>query len=157
LTKRYLYLKNYEPTRWPSGNPETGYLATDGCPTKTLILNARRRDPDNRFWQLNFGKRPVEELYDLTNDPDCVKNVIDSDEYQHQRKRLHQLMTETLRDQGDPRMFGRGEVFDSYPITSESSRGFYDRYLAGEETPAPWVNKTDFEPEPLDETPAQEP
>lgn len=150
LTKRFLYLKNYEPDRWPAGNPETGYLATDGCPTKTWILEARRQDPDNRFWQLNFGKRPLEELYDLGADPHCIQNLIHSSEHQHQRKRLHQLMTETLRDQGDPRMFGRGKVFDTYPITSDNSRGFYDRYLAGEETPAPWVNETDFEPEPLD-------
>ena len=34
-----LYLKNYEIDRWPKGNPETGYLNTDGSPTKTEILN----------------------------------------------------------------------------------------------------------------------
>ncbi|MFM7837814.1 MAG: heparan N-sulfatase, partial [Planctomycetaceae bacterium] len=37
-TARYLYLCNYEPSRWPAGNPETGYLDTDGSPTKSLIL-----------------------------------------------------------------------------------------------------------------------
>ena len=31
----WLYLHNFEPTRWPGGNPETGYLDTDGSPTKT--------------------------------------------------------------------------------------------------------------------------
>ncbi len=29
-----LLLKNYEPKRWPAGNPETGYLDTDGSPTR---------------------------------------------------------------------------------------------------------------------------
>jgi hypothetical protein len=35
----YVYQKNYEPARWPTGNPETGYMDTDGSPTKTEILN----------------------------------------------------------------------------------------------------------------------
>lgn len=37
----YLYLRNFEPERWPVGNPETGYLNTDGSPTKTLISTLR--------------------------------------------------------------------------------------------------------------------
>lgn len=40
----FLYLKNFETTRWPVGNPETGYLNCDGSPTKTFILEARRKD-----------------------------------------------------------------------------------------------------------------
>ncbi|MHC4994952.1 MAG: sulfatase family protein, partial [Planctomycetota bacterium] len=34
-----MYLENFEPDRWPIGNPETGYLNSDGSPTKTEILN----------------------------------------------------------------------------------------------------------------------
>jgi arylsulfatase A-like enzyme len=30
-----LYLQNFETSRWPAGNPETGYLNCDGSPTKT--------------------------------------------------------------------------------------------------------------------------
>ena len=45
------YLKNYETDRWPSGNPETGYLNTDGSPTKTEILNLRRNGK-KKFWKL---------------------------------------------------------------------------------------------------------
>ena len=37
-----LYLRNFEPDRWPAGNPETGYLAVDASPTKSEILNLRR-------------------------------------------------------------------------------------------------------------------
>jgi hypothetical protein len=66
VTDGYLFLKNYEPTRWPAGNPETGYLDTDASPTKTLILEMGRKDRTDKFWQLNFGMRPAEELYDLT-------------------------------------------------------------------------------------------
>lgn len=68
VTDEFLYLRNYEPTRWPAGNPETGYLDTDGSSTKTLILVLGRSDRSNRFWQLNFGLRPADELYDLRTD-----------------------------------------------------------------------------------------
>ena len=41
----FLYLRNFEPTRWPACNPETGYLNCDASPTKTFILEAHRQDP----------------------------------------------------------------------------------------------------------------
>ena len=37
----YLYIINHEPSRWPSGNPECGYLGVDGSPTKTVVLDSR--------------------------------------------------------------------------------------------------------------------
>jgi N-sulfoglucosamine sulfohydrolase len=41
----------------------------DPSPTKDVIL-ARRTDPAfARYFQLAFGKRPSEELYDLRQDP----------------------------------------------------------------------------------------
>ena len=43
-----LYLHNFEPTRWPSGNPETGYTDCGGSPTKTEILNSRRVSKQTR-------------------------------------------------------------------------------------------------------------
>ena len=30
LKNNYFYSINFEPNRWPAGNPETGYLNTDG-------------------------------------------------------------------------------------------------------------------------------
>jgi N-sulfoglucosamine sulfohydrolase len=75
VTASHLYLRNYEPTRWPAGNPETGYLDTDGSPTKTLILELGRQNRADHFWQLNFGMRPAEELYDVRTDTDCVHNL----------------------------------------------------------------------------------
>ena len=39
----YVYVMNFFPDRWWAGNPETGYLDTDGSPTKSYILNDRRK------------------------------------------------------------------------------------------------------------------
>lgn len=146
----FLYLRNYEPSRWPVGNPETGYLNCDGSPSKTEILNARRKDPADRFWALCFGRRGAEELYDLAHDPDCINNLAAEAEHESRRKQLERQMTDELKAQGDPRMFGNGAVFDRYPISTVPVRNFYERLMAGEKVQAGWVNQGDFEKEPLD-------
>lgn len=154
----HLYLRNYEPDRWPAGNPETGYLDTDGSPTKTTLLEAGRRDRSDRHWQLNFGMRPGPELYDLETDPDCVHNLAEAEDKAALRARLEAELTARLQEQGDPRMFGRGHVFDDYPIHTDATRNFHERFLNGEldKSKAGWVNPTDFEPEPLPQVPAPE-
>ncbi len=147
VTAETLYLRNYEPTRWPAGNPETGYLDTDGSPTKSLILTLGRQDRADRFWQLNFGLRPADELYDLTSDADCVRNLADEPAQSGRIAAIRRRMETELAAQGDPRMFGRGTLFDSYAPTQGA--GFYEKYLRGEKPNAGWVNPSDFEPEPI--------
>ena len=147
-TADYLYLRNYEPTRWPAGNPETGYLDTDGSPAKSLILERGRTDRTDLFWRLGFGMRPADELYDLRTDPDCVDNLASKPAEAERIKLLRDRMETELKSQQDPRMFGRGYVFDEYSPTTE--KGFYDRYKRGEKPRAGWVNPSDFEPAPLE-------
>ncbi len=153
----FLYLRNYEPSRWPAGNPETGYLDTDGGPTKTLLLERGRHDRSDRFWRLNFAPFPAEELYDLARDPDNVHNLAHIPAYAAIRSRLHDEMVVRLTAQEDPRMFGRGDEFDRYPIAMPDSRGFHERYLRGERPRAGWVSPSDFEPEPIVLEPVSQP
>ena len=47
-------------------------------------------------------------------------------------------------------MFGKGDVFDNYPYSGESTDNFYRRYMGGEKIKAGWVRPTDFEKEKLD-------
>ncbi|NND98119.1 MAG: sulfatase-like hydrolase/transferase, partial [Pirellulaceae bacterium] len=145
-----LYLQNFEPDRWPAGNPETGYLNCDASPTKTLILNQRRSGEATTFWNLNFGKRPPVEFYNVAKDPDCTNNLAESQGHAAEIKRLRDQMTRELTQQGDPRMSGDGDVFDRYPYSSPATDRFYERYMAGEKVKAGWVNPDDFEKEPLD-------
>ena len=147
--KEFLYLKNYEPARWPAGNPETGYLDTDGSPTKSLILEAGRKNREDRFWQWNFGKRPSEELYDLRADRYCTSNLAGSAEHKSQLLKMNAAMREELKSHGDPRALGDGQIFDTYPVATPSARNFYERLLKGEKVKAGWVSETDFEKEPL--------
>ena len=140
-----IYLRNYEPSRWPSGNPETGYLNTDGGPTKTDILQARREGHGTRFWDLSFGKRPAEEFYDLRLDPYCLTNLAGEPGTRTRKERFRQLMERELRAQNDPRQFGRGGIFDRYLYADETTRNFYERFMRGEKLNAGWVNASDFE------------
>lgn len=148
VTNEYLYLCNYKPSRWPAGNPETGYTDTDASPTKSLILDRGRSNRSDKFWQLCFGMRPSNELYDLTRDPDCVVNLVGDSAHAERMQALRKRMEAELREQGDPRMFGRGTVFDEYKPTSGA--GFYDSYLRGEKPKAGWISPTDIEAKPLE-------
>ena len=148
----FLYVRNFEHTRWPAGNPETGYLNTDGSPTKTFILDNRITPGMHHYWQWNFGKRPVEELYNIADDPGCIHNLADDPEYRETVKKLKTELFERLKEQEDPRMFGRGYVFDAYPYTDLRNVNFYQRFIyEGEEFDTGWVNESDYEEHPLPE------
>jgi hypothetical protein len=145
-----LLLQNFEPSRWPACNPETGYLNVDASPTKTFILEARRRDAADPFWALCFGLRPGEEFYNLKLDPDCVKNLASDGALARAREALKAQMYSELKSQGDPRMFGQGDIFDRYPHANPAHVNFYERFMKGEKLKAGWVSETDFEKTPLD-------
>ncbi len=145
-----LFLQNFEPDRWPAGNPETGYLNTDGGPTKTVILNGRRDGSDVEHWQQCFGKRPPEEFYDLSDDPDCVNNLADNTDAAKLKQALKNQMTAELKLQSDPRMFGNGDVFEKMEYVNPGTRDFYNRKVQGEKIDAGWINASDVEPEPIE-------
>ncbi len=141
----YLYIENFKPDRWPAGNPETGYLNCDGSPTKTFILNHRMTPDFEKYWQWSFGKRPAVELYKIDKDPFCINNLAGENSTKLMREELKKQMYEELTAQGDPRIFGQGDIFDQYQDASQAA-GFYERFMKGEKVSAGWVNKSDFEP-----------
>ncbi len=140
----FLFLRNFETERWPTGNPETGYMDCDGSPTKTLILNRRREGKSADYWNLSFGKRGETELYDVRKDPLCINNLAGEKQYISRLQAMDKLMTQKLNEQEDPRMLGQGHIFDEYPYAG-ASRDFYNRYVKGEKANASWIDKTDFE------------
>ena len=141
----YLYLRNYEEERWPAGNPETGYMNVDGGPTKTEILKARRNPRTAHYWQLSFGKRKGEELYNIKKDPNCMVDLSEKPEYALLKHQMEKEMTMKLVEQEDPRIFGYGTIFDKYPDMSAAYQ-CWNRTKAGEKVPSGWINDTDFEP-----------
>ena len=142
----HLFLINFKPERWPHGNPETGYLTTDGSPTKTFILNHKNVSGHEKFFQWSFGLRPLEELYNIKDDPFCINNLIGSEGSDKMARLLKEALFRKLKEQEDPRVFGKGDIFDNYQYSADEHRGFYERYLKnGEEIETVWVNESDFE------------
>jgi N-sulfoglucosamine sulfohydrolase len=139
----YLYLRNFEPSRWPMCDPVTGYLNTDGSPTKSLILAQNRQGINHWIWELNFGRRPPEELYHLGNDPDCMTNLAADPMQKARREAMQRQLFADLEKQRDPRMAGQGEIFDRYPHVGQPN--YYARFMKGDKQPTGWVEPTDFE------------
>ncbi|HOD81295.1 MAG: Arylsulfatase [Planctomycetes bacterium ADurb.Bin126] len=147
----FLYVINFEPSRWPACNGETGYLDVDGSPTKTLCIQARKDEATRKFWKLAFGKRGGEELYNIKDDPDCMNDLAAAAAHADRKKALREQLLKELTEQADPRVLGKGEVFDKYLYADERTRNFYERYTKGEKVRAGWVNPSDFEPAPIEE------
>ena len=141
----YLYIKNFEPSRWPAGNPETGYLNCDGSPTKTEILNLNRSSKNKEYWKKSFGKRPEEELYNIKTDAECMNNLADKQEFLELKTNLKTQLFDQLKKQGDPRMFGKGFIFDEYIYADKKTQHAYERYMNGEKIHTGWVNDSDYE------------
>jgi uncharacterized sulfatase len=108
-TPEYLYIRNFNPDLWPAGDPP-GYHDIDDSPSKRFMME--RQD---RLFELGFGKRPAEELYEIRRDPACLENVAQQPEHASAVRRLRGQLEKTLKAQGDPRMGRRGAIFDSYP------------------------------------------
>lgn len=145
----FLYIHNFEPTRWPVCNPETGYLNTDGSPTKTYILDMNRKDGNPLYWDLNFGLRVEEELYNLEKDPECILNLAIYPENAERKAQMKEKLFGEMKRQGDPRIEGNGKVFDEYKYGHENVRNFYERYIKGEvsKDETGWVEQSDYEDE----------
>lgn len=105
---RYLYIRNFRTERWPLGNPE--------------INGARERYPDTpegqRLFELTYAKKPAEELYDIIEDPYCLRNLASETNLKDVRDKLRNRLDDKMIALKDPRMLGYGDIFDSYPRNS---------------------------------------
>jgi hypothetical protein len=67
------------------------------------------------LFDLAVAKRPAEELYDLRKDPDQFHNVAADPSYAKVKEELAAGLTAELKATSDPRAFGKGDAFDTYP------------------------------------------
>ena len=56
------------------------------------------------LFELGFGKRPREELYDLNEDPDYMNNVASDPKYANVKGQLEARLKLLLEEQDDPRL-----------------------------------------------------
>lgn len=77
------------------------------------------------YFKLHIQKRPELELYNIKKDPFCLNNLASKKKYFTKVKNMLFMLEEKLRNDGDPRVLGDGECFDSAP-SSFNNPGDYD-------------------------------
>ncbi len=125
-TRDFLFILNFKPDRWPAGDPPPepaksndekslwpGYHDIDNSPTKLFLIENRDQYPDG--FRMGYEKRPGEELYDIRNDPGCTRDLTGDPRYESVKNELRKKLKAALANQGDPRVTGKGDVFESYP------------------------------------------
>ena len=136
-TAQFLYIRNFRPERWPMGRapgfglppgpwPQMTQLGQntfaafgdfDASPTKAFLAEARNRPEMKAYVDFAFGRRPAEELYDLSSDPHQMINVASSAEFQKVREELSDQLFEELRTTRDPRVSEGKQRFEHPPYT----------------------------------------
>ncbi|MDZ7637346.1 MAG: sulfatase [Bryobacterales bacterium] len=112
-TRDFLYIRNFEPDRWPTGGPDfvssnkTTHGDVDAAPIKEFFLDPSNQAQYKDLYELGFGKRPAEELYNVRSDPDQVKNLAGSAVANATLARYRDRLDNILRGDGDPRIEGK--------------------------------------------------
>lgn len=118
-THKYAYIRNYEPDRWPAGDPlqeslhQGIYGDIDNGPSKTFMLDNQHHPEFKDLFNLAFRKRPEEELYDMERDPFQLTNLAKEPEFSEIKERLKSQLEEYLVGTNDPRMKGENP-WDGY-------------------------------------------
>lgn len=138
-TDQYLYIHNFRSERWPAGAPRKigsggypgakdvlseklgpehgGYHDIDACPSLTFLIGNRADPKIGPFLTLAVDRRPAEELFDIRNDPGCLKNLAANPAFAEVKTRLRSRLFSYLKKTGDPRVTTEngGDIFETYP------------------------------------------
>jgi len=122
--REFLYIRNLRPDRWPAGDPELYHSVgpfgdCDDGPTKQRILAQR----NEKHFELCFGKRPAEELYDIKKDPWQMRNVAGEAGYGDAKRKMRALLDRWMRETVDPRATSDDDRWDRYPYFGAPARG----------------------------------
>lgn len=134
-TQEFLYIYNFAPDRWPAGDPlglddlqkeapsfealcsdtRIVYADLDASPTKAWMIRWRANKEVQKSFELGFGKRPQEELYDLRADPHHMENVAYAPRYLDIRAVLSNKLFQVLHENDDPRVMESPCRFEKEP------------------------------------------
>ena len=120
-TRNFLYIRNFDPDKWTTGevkgrNPEYDFAETpwptepgafsfaiDPSPSKQFLRLNRKVSDIKQFAKLSFPQWPKDELYDLTSDPNQLKNVASRPDYAATLKSMQSQLIAQLTKTNDPR------------------------------------------------------
>tara|TARA_B110000305_G_C19448289_1_gene646152 strand:+ start:92 stop:1621 length:1530 start_codon:yes stop_codon:yes gene_type:complete len=126
-TTDYLYIKNYEPNRWPAGDPPLygdvdAHMLHYEAPTKIYMLENKNSKQVKPLFDLAFSKRPQHELYNLSKDPFQMKNLAEVNEYKPVLKDLSNQLNAYLVKTKDPREIGQLFDWDNAPYFKDRDK-----------------------------------
>jgi uncharacterized sulfatase len=126
-TREFLYIRNFQPERWPAGDPELWKAVgpfgdIDGGPAKDVVVQGRDDPKIGKFFRLACDKRPAEELYDVAKDPHELVNLADRPELAEVKQKLRSELERWMRDTGDPRTAGDDDRWDRFPYYGSGPR-----------------------------------
>ena len=87
-TKEFLYIRNFCPERYPAGDPcyinkegnltpmYSAYFDIDQGPAWRFIIDEKDTPEIYPYFLKAAGKRPYEELYNVSTDPGCLHNLV---------------------------------------------------------------------------------
>jgi N-sulfoglucosamine sulfohydrolase len=105
------------PLKTLESNTFIAFADMDASPTKAWLIQ-HQTDPKWKWhYDFAFGKRPAEELYDLSKDPDQTHNVATDPAYAEQKQALADQLLSRLQAAQDPRVTGDTKTFDEPPFT----------------------------------------
>ncbi|MEK9609996.1 MAG: hypothetical protein VW058_10095, partial [Flavobacteriaceae bacterium] len=76
-----------------------------------------------KYFLFATAKRPDEELFDITIDPQCQNNLINNDDYKTERSRLSKVLTDYLIETEDPRLTTESSPWDIFPYYFNNPKG----------------------------------
>lgn len=135
-TPQYLYIRNFEPERWPAGAPRkyekdgtlgpmhAAYHDIDRSPTLSYLVDHRANPFIRRHLHLAVERRPAEELYDIRKDPGCLRNLANESASDAVTASLRVQLVDYLTKTNDPRILGQGDIFETYGRYGQEMRTF---------------------------------
>lgn len=142
-TQNHLYIHNFEPDRWPMGDPKgmddleappipweqiesdsrSVYPDLDAGPTKAWMVHHRAEPEHSENFIIAFDKRPQEELYDLKKDPDYMNNLVGDPEAETIKESLKKRLFALLKETRDPRVCEDVPRYENSPFTDLLDHG----------------------------------
>jgi uncharacterized sulfatase len=113
-TREHLYIRNFKSERWMAGDPPA-YRDIDDGPTKQWMMAHRNDAAVDPLFVAAFGKMQSEELYNVRQDPGCLTNLATDSGQAQVREELSARLEGELKRTKDPRVMGKGDIWESYP------------------------------------------
>jgi uncharacterized sulfatase len=135
-TPEFLYVRNFKPDRWPMGAPyeaakdkpnmesiakstRAAFADLDFSPTKTWLVENRADRNLTPYLAWGWMRRPLEELYDLSRDPNQLRNLAEDPAHRETVAALRKKLMTELESNEDPRL---DDAFDRLPYCTQNAR-----------------------------------